>query len=292
MTARPLDHVVLPVIDIATARRRLTDLGFTVAADARHPFGTENACVFFRDKTYLEPLGVASAEECRSSARAGNQFTARNHAFRFRHGPEGLSSIAFGTSDAAADDAAFRDAGLSGGEILEFSRIMKLPDGTELVPTFRLAFAVDLRSPDFHGFTCQRINVPNVDRSALETHPNGVTGIKSVILSEPSPDDFLAYLGTVTGEPAMIGGPDGAALKLANSEIRVLNAKGASERLGLSLADGERGLRGRAIIFSVADPAATEACLAEHGISYLRHGETIIVAHQAGQGVLFGFEGE
>jgi hypothetical protein len=29
-----------------------------VAADARHPFGTENACVFFADGTYLEPLAL------------------------------------------------------------------------------------------------------------------------------------------------------------------------------------------------------------------------------------------
>ena len=51
MPARSLDHLVLPVVDIRTARKRLTELGFTVAADARHPFGTENACVFFQDET-------------------------------------------------------------------------------------------------------------------------------------------------------------------------------------------------------------------------------------------------
>ena len=58
MTALPhlLDHLVLPTVNIAMARERLGRLGFTVAPDARHPFGTENACVFFADKTYLEGL--------------------------------------------------------------------------------------------------------------------------------------------------------------------------------------------------------------------------------------------
>ncbi len=96
----PLDHVVLPVVNIDLARERLGKLGFTVAADARHPFGTENACVFFADKTYLEPLGIASVEESEASARQGNVFTARNRAFRFRCGEEGLSGLAFGSKDA------------------------------------------------------------------------------------------------------------------------------------------------------------------------------------------------
>ncbi len=83
---RALDHLVLPVIDLVTARQRLSRLGFTVAADARHPFGTENACVFFRDDTYLEPLAVGSREDCLAAVRAGNVFVARDQAFRFRRG--------------------------------------------------------------------------------------------------------------------------------------------------------------------------------------------------------------
>ena len=46
---RVLDHLVLPVIDIDVARSRYQSLGFTVAPDGRHPFGTENCCVFFED---------------------------------------------------------------------------------------------------------------------------------------------------------------------------------------------------------------------------------------------------
>ncbi|WP_234851909.1 VOC family protein, partial [Sinorhizobium meliloti] len=83
-TARPLDHLVLPVADLARTRQRLAALGFTVADEARHPFGTANACVFFSDDTYLEPLAVASREECEAAALEGNAFVARDQAFRFR----------------------------------------------------------------------------------------------------------------------------------------------------------------------------------------------------------------
>lgn len=71
-TPRPVDHLVLPTVDLDTARQRLEALGFTVAPSAQHPFGTENACVFFSDNTYLEPLAIAQRETCETEARNGN----------------------------------------------------------------------------------------------------------------------------------------------------------------------------------------------------------------------------
>lgn len=288
MSPRPLDHLVMPVTDIRTARARLSALGFTVAADARHPFGTENACVFFKDKAYLEPLGVASADQCRATARAGNQFTARNDAFRFRVGAEGLSAIVMGSENVDADDAMFRAEGLSGGEMLQFSRPMKLPDATEITATFKLAFAVDLRSPDFHGITCQRINMPPVDRSALEQHANGVIGIKSVILTEAYPRDFEDFLKTVIGQQGISWSNDGMTIGSANSVIEVLNGDGARDFFGLEIGS-ERGLRGAAIVFRVADVGVLENHLAANGIAFIRHNRMTLVAHAAGQGVPFAF---
>jgi hypothetical protein len=144
----PLDHLVLPVTHIDVARERLGRLGFTVAADGRHPFGTENACVFLADKTYLEPLGVANQAECDAAVAKGNSFVARDQAFRFRCGDDGFSAIVFGTDDADADKAAYDGAQLSGGDMVEFSRPIVMPDGTQATGAFKLAFAADLRAPD------------------------------------------------------------------------------------------------------------------------------------------------
>jgi hypothetical protein len=288
MSPRPLDHLVMPVIDIKTARARMTALGFTVAADARHPFGTENACVFFKDKTYLEPLGIASKEECRQTARAGNQFTARNNAFRFRVGPEGLSAVVIGSNDADAEDALFRSEGISGGDVLQFSRQMKLPDGSEITASFKLAFAADLRAPDFHGITCQRINVPAADRSALEKHANGVVGIRSVILTEAHPADYEDFLKTLVGQHAASGSASRITLGSANADIEVLDADAAREAFGLDVAR-ERGLRGAAVVFKVEDIAVTENHLGASGIAFTKHNRMTLVSHAAGQGVLFAF---
>ena len=119
-TPRQIDHLVLPVTELSVACARLSELGCTVADDARHPFGTENCCVFLADGSYLEPLGIANREECEAAARDGNVFVARDQAFRFRRGPDGFSAIAMATGDAWADDQRFSAAGLSAGSVLEF----------------------------------------------------------------------------------------------------------------------------------------------------------------------------
>ena len=53
---RPIDHLVLPVGSLAVARSRFENLGFQVQPDRQHPFGTQNCCIMFSNRTYLEPL--------------------------------------------------------------------------------------------------------------------------------------------------------------------------------------------------------------------------------------------
>jgi hypothetical protein len=286
--ARPLDHLVIPVTDLRTARSRLKRLGFTVAADARHPFGTENACVFLADKTYLEPLAVGSRDDVAAAVRAGNQFVARDRAFRFRNGDEGLSAIVTGTPDADADHRAFRAAGFSAGDQLSFSRIMKFPDGTEIEPTFKLSFAADLRAPDFFAFTCERVNMPPADRSALERHQNGVSGIAKVVLSENEPHAFGDYFRAVTGVEPTGSGNGGVSVPTANVVIEIVDPATLQNEFGVPRSS-ERGLRGEAVVFKVADLAAAGQLLTGNGVRHLRSNGMILVPREPGQGTLFAF---
>ena len=288
-TARPLDHLVLPVADLARARRRLADLGFTVADDARHPFGTENACVFFSDNTYLEPLAVASREECEAAALDGNVFVARDQAFRFRQGPEGLSAVVLGTPDAAEDHIRFRTRGISGGEMLEFSRPMRLPDGREGLGSFRLAFAADLRSPDFFLFSCQRLRALPVESTALRRHENGVLGISEVVLSEQNPTDFQYLLQESVDERQVSAHSFGMDIRAGSAKVSVLNPAGMEAFFGRPVGGAERGLRGRAVVFRVADLEATRALFAQNDIEFAEMGGRLIVPEAPGQGVIFAF---
>jgi len=286
--ARALDHLVIAVTDLKTARARLTRLGFTVAADARHPFGTENACVFFADGTYLEPLAVGSREDVETAARAGNQFVARDRAFRFRNGEEGLSAMVMGTPDADADHNAFRASGFSAGEQLGFSRIMRFPDGTEIEPSFKLSFAADLRAPDFFAFTCERVNMPPADRSMLERHENGVSGVARVVLSETAPAAFADYLQTVTCGDFDAGMAGRLALETANVAIDIVDPATLKTEFGVSRS-AERGLRGEVVVLTVTDLAATERLLAVNGVKHMRSGGMVLVPREPGQGTLLAF---
>ncbi|OHV85284.1 VOC family protein [Ensifer sp. LCM 4579] len=288
-TARPLDHLVLPVADLARARRRLTDLGFTVAEDARHPFGTENACVFFSDDSYLEPLAVASREECEAAALDGNVFVARDQAFRFRQGPEGLSAVALGTPDAAEDHIRFRAHGISGGDMLEFSRPMRMADGREGLGSFRLAFAADLRAPDFFLFCCQRLRALPVDSAALHHHENGVLGIAEVVLSEPNPTDFQYLLQEAVAEREVAAHSFGMDIQAGSAKLSVLNPAGMEAFFGRTVSATERGLRGRVVVFRVANIEATRALFAQNDIEFAEMCGRLVVPEVPGQGVIFAF---
>jgi hypothetical protein len=288
--SRAIDHLVLPVTDIATARKRLSILGFTVAADARHPFGTENACVFFADKTYLEPLGIASLSDCVAAARDGNVFVARDQMFRSHRGQDGFSGIAVASDDAPSDHKRFVDAGLSAGEMLQFSRPMTMPDGASSVAGFALAFAADAGAPDLLLFAVQRINPLPADRGSLEQHANGVTGISELLLSAEHPKPFGRFFQTVFGADDIDTGDDGLSLEATNARIIIRQPHALAALLGEVSPDGDNGLLARAIVFKVSDLSVTAAVLAANGIATVRNEHHILVSEAPGQGAVFLFE--
>lgn len=289
-TPRPLDHLVLPVEDLDTARARHSALGFTVAADARHPFGTENACVFFADGTYLEPLGIAQREDCEEAARSGNVFVARDQAYRFRRSDNGFSALVVGSNDAGADHDRFVELGMSGGDMLTFSRPMKLPDGSEVTPSFKLSFAADLRAPDLFGFAVERINVPAADRSALTAHPNGVVGISEVILSEPNPTDFQYFIQELACNREVDANSFGMSVELEGATITVFNKAGLETHLGIVDPSRERGLLGRAVVYQVQDLQALSALLLKNEVPVRQVAGRLIVDPAPGQGACYCFE--
>jgi catechol 2,3-dioxygenase-like lactoylglutathione lyase family enzyme len=274
---RSVDHLVLPVSDIDVSRARFSALGFTVAANGIHPFGTVNACVFLPDKTYLEPLAIGDANVAKAAITGGNVFVACDQIFRQKR-DEGLSAIVLQSDDAQSDQEAFIAASVSGGDMLEFSRPVVLPDGQHAISRFHLAFAVDPAEDAFFLFSCQRLDPLPADRTALETHANGVTGIKRVLLQSGSSERSTTWLTSVLG----VAGykiTNGLAFDAANLSIEV----GASNDAGDSLT-------AYALVFSVADLEVTAAVLTANGVDHVKTQDGIVVPAAPGQGVAFLFE--
>jgi hypothetical protein len=288
---RPIDHCVLPVADLDTARARLTSLGFTVAPDGVHPFGTANCCVYLADGTFLEPLAQPDDRAAREARRQGNMFAARDIAFRYRQGEEGFSALVFGSEDAAADHAHFAEAGFSGGDMLDFSRAFTDASGKTDKASFRLAFTGDWRAPDCFFFTCQRVNVPKVDRSALQAHENGVTRIKGVVLSAPGGRDFADFLLVASNAGSTDEDRDTTRVQAANAVLELIESPTMNKRFGAS-SPKDPGLRLRVIRFGVKTLDETEALFRENRIVCERRDAQLIVHPAPGQGAIFIFEAE
>lgn len=289
-SVRPLDHLVLPTAELGTARARLEALGFTVAPDGVHPFGTANCCVYFADGTFLEPLSIRDEELARDEALKGNVFVARDADYRFRRRVEGFSALVFGTGDARADDAAFRAEDLSAGPMLDFSRPVTDAGGKTGTASFRLAFAADIMAPDIFFFTCQRINAPQVDRGTLQRHANGVTRIARVVLSarDPLAHETIVLNAANAARPAIATG-EVTRIETSNATVDILGDGRLKAEFGLEgIAD--RGLHARAIVFGVPDRQAVERRLTARQIAFDSRNDRTVVPAAAGQGAAFAFE--
>ena len=277
MNVRNLDHLVISVAGLDAARRRFGDLGFTVAPEGVHPFGTINACVYFADGTMVEPLTIGDAATVEAAAAEGNSFVLGDRRFRESRGGEGLSGLVFTTEDADADHAEFTRRGLSGGSMVAFSRPFTDKDGKADIASFLLAFAAPQGGADAYFFNCERRKVPAVDRSALERHENGATRIAAVEAEAADPELFAGFLAEIAR--AAPTKEDGFyEVGLPNVTLRVReNAALAAPRL-------------TGIVFGVHSLAQTLTLLKARGVAFEeRHGRLHVPA-ASGQGAAFTFE--
>lgn len=282
---RGIDHLVLPVRDLAEARRQYERLGFAVAADARHPFGTANALIFLADRTYLEPVAVADPGTAAAARRDGNVFVDRVAGFLERHG-EGMAMAALRTADASADRAEFEAAGFAAGEVVTFRRMARMPDGAEAEVGFRLAFAADRAAPDAAFFSCQHLAAETVWRAAVTDHPNGARALARVALVARSPADFHIYLSAVTGQRELRATSFLVEAQLGATALSVFTPAGFRAHYGLDAPDPGHGLLFAAFDLAVADLAKAERFAGEGA---LRVGERLILPPSPGRGAVLGF---
>lgn len=109
--ARGLDHVVHAVRDLDAAAALYRQLGFTVGARNRHPWGTHNHIVQLPG-FFIELLTLAEPDKLGSDgfSKLFGTYTAD-----FLTRGEGLSLLILESHDASADMAAFRAAGIAVG---------------------------------------------------------------------------------------------------------------------------------------------------------------------------------
>lgn len=267
-TARRLDHVVMPFASLAQSRDWFTRLGFTVAADAAHPFGTGNACVFFKDGLFIEPLAVVDPGAYEAAELDGNLFVRRDAHFRASL-PSALSGLALKSTDAGADRESLGLIGLAEEAVTDFGRPLTLPDGTKTALSFRLIYAKDFAPHAPNLFFCEVRHSFTTDRSSLTAHPNQATGIARIEFSATDIEAAEAYLTAVLGTDGEESEDGDIVFALPNAQIVLVEVGGedvpsfAISALTIRTAgfDGLRSiLADSGVDFDLADGVLSVAC--------------------------------
>lgn len=277
---RKIDHIVLPVPDLDVARARYSKLGFIVADDARHSFGTENCCVNFKNGTFLEPLAIGHRETVEANEIKGNTFLRRDAAYRFRKGENGFSMAVFLGKDAHSERKNFTKLGYNTGKLVKVKR-----PGLSVTA----AFVMDERAPDASLFLIERPDgTPNFPKS-LTGHENGALALARITMYEPVPSDFQYYLQQVTGQRDPNSHSFGLDFQTPNGILSVMNRYGLRGFYGIERERFDRGLEFVAFDILVGSLDQTASILKANKVDYKKIGPRLVVQPAEGQGAVLAF---
>jgi glyoxalase-like protein len=283
---RGLDHIVHAVRDLDAAAELYARAGFTVGARNRHPWGTHNRIVQFPG-FFIELITVGEPgliQPPRGSFSFGDftrDFLARG---------EGLSMLVLEGNGAAADVAAFEQAGIGHFDQFDFERDARRPDGSTVKVGFSLAFATDPKAPDIGYFTCQQHYPENFWNPAFQTHPNGVAGIAGVTMVAENPADHAAFFRAFAGVRDVKSSSDGIALTTPRGEIEVMDPTAYRRHFAVKPPDLTDGPRLAAIRLSLPNKAALISALGKGGIAPVEHRGHVIIPSDIGHGATLIFE--
>ena len=279
---KSLDHLVLPVSSLETARTRLTALGFTVAPDGHHPFGTSNACVFFNDDTYFEPLAISDLKVYQHEVERGNSFLRRDQLYRKSIGENGFSLIALTSNDANSERERHLELGYDCGPMVSFRRDVEQPDGSNKQISINLFITSTENSPNLALFSCQWLSEKIID-VALKTHANGVVEISSIaILADAAAND---YFSNIAG-PFQPGSQN---IELDNTKLNLMSAAELKQAYDIDIEDNTPCIRAMAVDLVVTDIFYTAVVLRISGITSKQIGKRLVVAPADGQGYTIAF---
>ena len=287
---RLIDHFVLVAGNLSDARQHYRRMGFNVAPDGVHPFGTHNANMYFRDGPMIETLSIENPVKYAAAVEAGNTFVRNDAAFRAAHGDGGLSHVVVTSTDADRDHDGFLERGVSGGDIVSFSRQFEQPDGSVETIAAKLAFATHSKAQSAFYFTCEDIVTPAIDRSSLLDHENGALGANHVISCSREPLTYVDFLRGLF-EPNEIRVSDQAIDCIApNGRASIVTPEVLAQDFGMKHSRTGADLLHRGLVFRVTDLQKTEALFAQNHIPFERHNERLVTQLSPEPGPFFSFE--
>jgi len=166
-SAEPFDHAVVVCPDLDAAALNWRRLGFTLTPRGYHTLGSQNHCAML-DADYLELLHVTEPSP------------SRRYYWDVQAGGGGCAAVSCKSGDAFGTAAALRAEGWYTSDPIEFSRPVRLDDGSERQATFRL-MAID-DAPGARYFVCEHRTPELLWRPEWTMHANGAYAIATMFL--------------------------------------------------------------------------------------------------------------
>jgi hypothetical protein len=182
-----IDHVIVAVRDLESARIAWTRLGFVATPRGRHiGRGTGNYCIMFASN-YLELMGVVDAAD---GVERLSAFLAR------REGPMAAAFAPAGTVEEAR--AALLARQLYPSEPRALARRIELAEG-EAMPRFSLVTLLPEETPDLDSFLCGHLTPELMRRPEWLAHPNGATRLDAIHVLVDSTTPLLSAYDRLFG---------------------------------------------------------------------------------------------
>jgi hypothetical protein len=284
---RGLDHIVHAVRDLDAAAEFYSRAGFMVGARNRHAWGTHNHIVQFPG-VFIELIAIGEPELIRVGAPGTFSFGAFLRDFLVRE--EGLAMLVLEGKGAAADAAAFREAGIGDFKPFNFEREARRPDGSPTKVAFSLVFAADEKAFDIGYFTCQQHHPENFWNPAFQQHANGAATVAGIVIVSETPGDHRHFVSSFAGERRIDADASGISVTTSRGIIQVMNPAAWRAVTETEPPDLTRGAHLAAIRFVVPDKAAAMAALKSSGIAASERDGRVVVPPDAAHGATLIFE--
>lgn len=283
---RGVDHIVLAVKDLETARDHFEALGFTATPIAHHPFGTKNALVQL-DGAFLELLAIE--DESRFPERTDEQFSFAHFNKDFLGSREGASMLVLRSTDIDADRQEMLALGLHAYPRFDFGREAILPDGSKGKVAFSNTFVTHLLWQKTGFFLCHNLYPEMFWQDAYKSHENGVAKLERVLFVAANPSDHHEFLGGFSGQREMRSTSAGIVVDSGDGLVEVLTPAALKAFDGVDVTvdmPDEGGIA--ALVFS-ADLEKLEAALKQAQTSYSTINGQIVVQAEHMYGCAFIF---
>jgi catechol 2,3-dioxygenase-like lactoylglutathione lyase family enzyme len=286
-----IDHPVVTVRDLASAREQYRRLGFAPNPVGFHPWGTTLSLLMFEDN-FIELISVHDASKFGANSVDG--FCYGREVGNFLRRTEGLGLLALHSRNARADHHALTGRGLASQGLIDFRREMVKPDGSPDVAIVSLGLFLNERQRDVSYFICHQHRPELIWVPQWQQHPNGVHAVTAVTYVAERPAELVERHAAIYGPERLIQKGEGFEADSGCGLIRVVTIAEAIALFGgVSLPDwrGDDGAHGIAITVSTSKFDELEPLWRANGITHAisSHGRWVIPPDQCGN-VILAFE--